>query len=107
MRHCSVRRLRHLRRSWREDVERQALALTGLLELSHELGSSVDLDGLDGEGHVGCDLVEETCGCLGGCAVEGFADRPFGDRVVGGEVFDRLGRGEIDVDGVDRGERLS
>ena len=80
------------------------LGLAGGFELGHELASAVDLDGLHREGHVGCDFVEQACGGLGCGAVERFGDGPFGDRIVGGEVLDRLGGGEIDEDGVELDE---
>lgn len=88
-----------LGRSGRQDVAGEALVLGGLLELGHELGAAVDLNGLDGKQLIGGDLVEEAGGGLGGDAFR----RPFGDRIVGGEVSDRLGLGQVDVDGVDLG----
>ncbi len=77
------------------------LVLAGRFELGLELGSAVDLDGLDGEGHVGEHLVEEACGRDCGGAVAGLADGPFGDRAIGGEVLDGLAGSEVDEDGVD------
>jgi hypothetical protein len=79
----------HLWASGRENIEGDTSFLAGGLELGHELASAVDLDGLHRERHV----VEEACGGLCGCTVEGFADGPFGDRVIGGEVLDRFLRG--------------
>ena len=72
----------------REDVEGQVLVGAGLLELGHELGASVDLDGFDGIGHLHEDGVEELGGgfCGGPCAGPG--DGPFGERIVGVEVLD-------------------
>src|SRR5215216_21265 len=49
-------------RSRRQDIERDLLFLAGGLELGHELGAAVDLDGLDGPGHFGGDLFEEVGG---------------------------------------------
>ena len=94
----------HLRRLGREDEEPEALFLAGVLELGHELGSSVDLDGLHGEGHLGDDLVEEDRGRGGGRPIEGLSDGPFGDRIVGGEVFDGFVGRDIDADGVELDE---
>ncbi len=85
----------------REFVEDQALVGAGLFELGLELGAAVDLDGLHREGHFGQHLVEEQAGGSGGGAVGGLGDGPFGDRIVGGEVFDGLARRDVDEDGVD------
>jgi len=60
-----------------------------VFEDRHELGSAVDLDPLDLEGRAGEELVEQVLGGAGGCGGRDMADRPFGDRIVGGEVFDR------------------
>lgn len=72
----------------REFVEDEALVLAGLLELGLELGSAIDQDGLDAEGHLAEHLVEEVGGCCGGGAAEGLSDGPFGGGIVGGEVLD-------------------
>lgn len=56
-------------RPGRQDVELEALGLAGVLELGHELGAAIDLDGADREGQFGEQLVEEAGG---GAAV------PFG-----------------------------
>jgi hypothetical protein len=61
--------------------------VAGLFELGHELRSAIDLDGLDLEGHVADDFVEEEgCRRRGG-TVESLGDGPLGDRVVSGEVL--------------------
>ena len=85
----------------REDVEGQVLVGAGLLELGHELGASVDLDGFDGIGHLHEDGVEELGGvfCGGPCAGPG--DGPFGERIVGVEVLDGDAGQRIDREGVD------
>jgi hypothetical protein len=93
-----------LRRLGREDEEPEALFLTGVLEFGHELGTSVDLDRLHGEGRLDDDLVEEDRGRDGGCPAEGLGDGPFGDRVVGGEVFEGFVGRDIDIDGVELDE---
>jgi len=101
---ASVDRAVHLRRLGRKDEEPQALFLAGDLELGHELGTTVDLDGLHREGHLGDQLVEEDRGRGGGCPIEGLGDGPFRDGVVGGEVFDGFVGRDIDVDGVELDE---
>jgi hypothetical protein len=74
------------------------------LEEEHELGSAVDLDSSDVEGGADDELVEQgSCGA-GGCGAGDVADRPFGDRVGGGEVLDRLVWTDVDEEGVDLDE---
>src|SRR4051794_20717327 len=49
-----------LGRSRRQHVERNAFGGAGELEFGHELGATIDLDGLDGPRHFGGDLVEDV-----------------------------------------------
>ena len=66
-----------LGRAWWQHVEFDFPPLALGLELGHELRSAIDLDGLDGERHIGLELVEEQrCG-RGGGAVAGFGHGPF------------------------------
>jgi len=45
--------------AWRQDVEGNVLLTTGEFEFRHEFGAAIDLDGLNGNGHAGAELVEE------------------------------------------------
>jgi hypothetical protein len=75
-----------------------------VLDDGHELASAVDLDSRDLEEGAGEQLVEQApCGA-GGCGGRDVADRPFGDRVVGGEVLDGLVGSDVDEEGVDLDE---
>jgi hypothetical protein len=76
----------------------------GLFELGHELGTSIDLDGFDGERHVSQHLVEEECRRSEGRAVESFGDGPFGDRIVGGGVLDGFVGGGNEEAGIELNE---
>ncbi len=61
-----------------------------VFEGGHELGSAVDLDAFDRKGSGGDELVKEDFGGVGGGFGRDVAEGPFGDGIVGGEVFDRL-----------------
>jgi hypothetical protein len=88
----------------REDDELEAFVAAMVLEEGHELGTAVDLDTPDFEGRARKQLVEQDpCGAGGGGAGD-VADRPFGDRIVGGEVFDRPVWPDVDEEGVDLDE---
>ncbi len=84
----------------RQDDEFEAFVAAVVFEDRHELGSAVDLDPLDLEGRAGEELVEQVLGGAGGCGGRDMADRPFGDRIVGGEVFDRPVGTDIDEEGI-------
>jgi hypothetical protein len=60
-------------RSGGQDVEGQVLVGAGLLELGHELGAAVDLNGFDGIGHLFEDRVEELGGVFGRARLHGLA----------------------------------
>jgi hypothetical protein len=90
-----------LRALGRQHVEGEALFLAGALEVGHELGTAVDLDGFDLERHVGDELVEEGAGEVGGCAAGDPGDGPFGDRIISGEVLDRLVGADVEEERVD------
>src|SRR5437763_2966571 len=47
---------------WRQEEELDGVLLAGVLELGHELRAAVNLNGVDLEGHVGKELVEEYGG---------------------------------------------
>src|SRR5712691_747495 len=94
----------HLRTLGRQDVEANALVLTGLLEVGHEFRAAVDLDGGPFERHVAYDLVEEERGRSRGGAVEGLGDGPLGDRVVSGEMLDGLAGRDVDESGIELNE---
>jgi hypothetical protein len=85
----------------REDVEGQVPVGAGLLELGHELGASVDLDGFDGIGHLLEDGVEELGGVFGGGPSAWPGDGPLGERIVGIEMLDGDAGQRIDREGVD------
>lgn len=89
------------RRSGRQNIEGQVPVLAGFLELGHELRTAVDLDGLDGPGHLGGDLVEEVGGILGGGAFVGLCDGPFCEDVISIEMLDGLIGRQIDGEGID------
>src|SRR6516225_2611550 len=75
-----------------------------VFEDGHELGPAVDLDSPDLEGRAREQLVEQVpCG-VGGGRGRNVADRPFGDRIVSGEVFDRPVGLDVDEEGVDLDE---
>ena len=91
--------------SRRQDVEREVFVGAGLLELGHELGAAVDLDGFDGVGHLEENLVEKAGGVPGGGLFAGSGDGPFGEGIVGVEVLDghagqRMDRKRVDLDDV-------
>src|SRR6201997_2409288 len=88
-------------RTRRKEVEGQVLVGAGQLELGHELGASIDLDGFDGNGHLPEDGVEELGGVFGGGPFARLGDGPFGDRIVGVEMLDGDAGQRIDRQGVD------
>jgi hypothetical protein len=65
-----------------------------IFEDRHKLGSPVDLDTAHLEGRVAEKLVEQVLAAAGGSFGRDMAERPFGDRVVGGEVLDRPARAD-------------
>ena len=77
-----------LGRTGREFEQVDAAALAFGLEVGLELGASVDLDGFDGEGHVGLELVEEALCVVCGGASPGLGAGPLYDGVMGGELLD-------------------
>ena len=88
----------------RQDDEFEAFVAAMVFEDGHELGPAVDLDSPDLEGRAREQLVEQVpCG-VGGGRGRNVADRPFGDRIVGGEVFDRPVGLDVDEEGVDLDE---
>jgi hypothetical protein len=56
------------------------------------------------KGRAGDELVEQVLRGAGGCGGCNVPHGPFGDRVVGGEVFDRPVRLYVDEEGVDLDE---
>ena len=75
-------------RTGREFEQVDAAALAFGLEVGLELGAAIDLDGFDGEGHVGLELVEEALGVVCGGASPGLGAGPLCDGVMGGELLD-------------------
>src|SRR5271166_1258251 len=55
-------------RTWGENEQMETALLAGLFELGGELGTAVDLNRSDGEGHAMLQGVEELGGGLGGGA---------------------------------------
>jgi hypothetical protein len=76
-----------LRGFGRQHEERDALVFAGLLELGHEFGTAIDLDGFQRDGECGAPIVEGRSPAV---AAEGFGGRETGDRIVGGELVDGL-----------------
>ena len=79
-----------LRAARRQDVEGDVERLAGALEVGHELGAAVDLDGLDGERHGVGHGVEEAPGVAGGGAGEDAGGGEPGDRADGAELLEGL-----------------
>ena len=77
-----------LGRSGRQLEELDVAPLTLALEGGLELGAAIELDGGDGEGHVGLQLVEEALGVVSRGAPVGSGTGPLGHRIAGGELFD-------------------
>jgi hypothetical protein len=84
-----------------QEIEGEVFGGAGLLELGHELGASVDLNGFDGIGHLFEDSVEEIGCVFGGGPFAGPGDGPFGEGIVGVEMLDGDARQRIDREGVD------
>jgi len=59
-----------------------------VVELGHELGAAVDLDGLDGEGHALKDRIQEAGRRVSGGAAVCLQYLPAAENVAGGEVFE-------------------
>jgi hypothetical protein len=84
--------------------ELQPPSLAFSLEDRFELAAAIDLNAADGERRFNQELVEQrfAAGCARLCADA--ADGPFGDRVIGGEVLDRLVGPDVDEECVDLDE---
>jgi hypothetical protein len=74
----------------RQHEEFEAARLAFGFEDGFELGSAIDLNAPDGEGRLSDELGEQRlgAGCARSCGDA--ADGPLGDRVIGGEMLDRL-----------------
>ena len=79
-----------MRSTWPSGLGEQvdAAALAFGLEVGLEPGAATDLDGFDGEGRVGLELVEEAPGVVCGCASPGLGAGPLCDGVMAGELLD-------------------
>ena len=77
-----------LRSSRRQDEQREAECLAGLLELGPELGAAVDLDGMEGEGQVLDHGLQETLGVTGGGAGIDTGHHVLADRGDGPELLE-------------------
>ena len=73
-------------RPLREDEQWEIQVAAGLLELGHELGAAVDLEGHD-PGVVGEQRFEEAAGAAGGGACEDAAEHEPGGRADGAELL--------------------
>ncbi|MGO9235762.1 MAG: hypothetical protein ACLP4V_17460 [Methylocella sp.] len=88
----------------RQDEQLEASRLAFVLEHGFELAVAIDLNAADGERRFGDELVEEGFGARRAGLQGDAADRPFGDRVVGREVLDRLVGADVDEQRVDLDE---
>jgi hypothetical protein len=88
----------------RQNEELEAARLAFLLKDGSELAPTIDLDASDLEGRLSDEFVEETLGGLRRSAGCDLADCPFGDRIVGGEVFDGDIGPNIDDERIDLNE---
>jgi hypothetical protein len=66
-------------------------------EDGHQLGAAVDLDCADRERSVGEELVKRGFGAGRESLSGDTTKRPFGDRIVGGEVFERSIGAKVDL----------
>jgi hypothetical protein len=84
-----------------QDEEAEAAVPAGCLELGYELGTPVDLDRFDGEGHALKDRIQEAGRRVCGGAAVGLQYLPAAEDIAGGEVFEAEPGEEIDMDSVD------
>src|SRR3990170_6058129 len=84
---------------WKDEEFDAALA-AGVLKLGHELGTAVDLDRSDREGHALEDGIQEAGRGVSRGAAMCLQDLPAGEDVAGGEVLEREPGEEGDVSGV-------
>ena len=85
----------------RQHEEFQPARLAFGFEDGFELGSAIDLNAPDSEGRFVNELVEQRLGAACARLPGDAADRPFGDRIIGSEVLDRLVGPDVHQERVD------